>query len=387
MPRWLQFTIFVTAMIAVYGGSHLYLYRRIARVLGLEPGTRWRRVLRAALFGLALSFPLAMGLNRWHVCWPTQVLYCVAACWMGLYLYLLMFTIDLHLLEWLLRKLALWPRLEALLRVRPDRAGVALVAATSLGLGTYGLIRAAGPLEVSEVEVPMPGLPAELDGTTVVQLTDVHIGAIISSERLERVAREVAALEPDLVVITGDLVDEDADHVVVTEQSLKKLHAPLGVFASTGNHEFYAGVDGAVEHFEHGGIRTLRNEVVALAGGGLLLAGIDDPTGARFDGVEVRFADVLTPQTRDRPMIVLYHQPRHFDEFVALGADLVLAGHTHGGQFWPISWIQKLIYPWEPGLSRVGAGYGYVSRGVGTWGPPMRVGAPPELVRITLRSN
>jgi predicted MPP superfamily phosphohydrolase len=372
-------------MVTVYGGSHFYFYRRACRILGFEPGTWQRKLLRYVVFGLALSFPMAIGLARLEINWATRGLYCVAATWMGLYFYLLFLTLLMHLVHGILRRTGAIERLRRLIRMDPDRAGLALAAVVAVSLCGYGMYRAAGPIGVTKLELTLPGLPAELDGTTVVQLSDVHIGVVIGSQRLERVADRVADLEPDLIVITGDLIDEDVDHVAITLRALRRLRAPLGVYASTGNHEFFAGVDEATYQFAQGGIRTLRNEAVALADGKLLLVGIDDPTGARFGGVEVRYQDVLTPEARGLPCIVLFHQPRHFDEFAELGADLILAGHTHGGQFQPIGLIQRLIYPWPPGLSRVGKGYAYVSRGVGTWGPPLRVGAPPEIVHITLR--
>ncbi len=185
----------------------------------------------------------------------------------------------------------------------------------------------------------------------LVQLSDLHYGMLTENGKLSRVMERVNELKPDLIVITGDLVDEGVSHMEEMAQPLKLLKSRHGVLAVTGNHEYYAGVNRAVEIMKSAGIEVLRNEMKVLPSG-LQILGVDDPTGSRRMGEPA--ADLekqLSRLDREKPSILLYHQPIHFEMAASFGVGLQLSGHTHGGQLYPIIYISRMIYPRIPGLA------------------------------------
>ncbi|HSR12041.1 MAG TPA: metallophosphoesterase, partial [Thermodesulfobacteriota bacterium] len=189
---------------------------------------------------------------------------------------------------------------------------------------------------------------------------------------------------PDLVVITGDLVDEAVSHMEEMAGPLSRLRSRHGVIAAMGNHEFFAGVDRAEAIMKEAGIRVLRNQSVVLPGG-LQILGVDDPTVYRRTGKPVPDIDgCIRRLDPEKPSILLYHQPIHFEAAAREGIGLQLSGHVHGPQFLPMLPLAKFFYPHYRGLYQEGSSYLYVSRGVGTGGPPMRLGARPELALIRL---
>ena len=383
MPRWLQFLIFISIMLTVYGGAHYYLYHRLLAAIG-PPSVTALWALRGAAVALALSFPLARfvvgaGLNAVTVAFE----WC-AVLWMGAFIYLFFFSLAAHLGGVILGVAGAWPALPHRLGIDPGRAAIALVAVPAMALTLFGVYRAACAAERTDLEVRVKNLPSALDGYVIVQISDVHIGVIVGYRRLSWIVGQVNALKPDLVVITGDLADENAAHLERLAGVLRDFKARDGVLAVTGNHEFYAGVDAVVRNAAAGGVRYLRNEKATVAGA-IDVYGIDDPTVTSTGASVVPFDRVIGPEAKERPSILLYHQPRGFEKAAALGIDLMLSGHTHGGQLWPIYHITKLIYAHASGRFDVDGMTHYVSRGIGTWGPPLRVDSPPEVVKITLR--
>jgi uncharacterized protein len=193
----------------------------------------------------------------------------------------------------------------------------------------------------------------------------------------------VRSLSPDLVAITGDLVDGSVEklreHVAPLAQLAQARH---GVFFVTGNHEYYSGVEEWFRYLPSLGIRPLDNERVEIAPG-LDLAGIHDPTG-RGGAYGPDLPRALAGRDPSRPVVLLAHQPRQFAEAARSGVALTLSGHTHGGQIWPFSWLVALAQPYLAGLHRRGDSQLYVSRGTGFWGPPLRVFAPPEITLLKL---
>jgi hypothetical protein len=237
------------------------------------------------------------------------------------------------------------------------------------------------------VDVPLAGLAPALEGFRIVQITDIHVGPTIKQEYLQAIVDRVNALQPDVVAITGDLVDgsvaELADHVA----PLARLRARHGVFFVTGNHEYYSGVHGWVRELQRLGIRVLHNEHVVLqhADASLVLAGVPDYTGHHFDPAHRSDpAAALQGAPADVPRILLAHQPRTAHAAADAGFDLQLSGHTHGGQFLPWTLLVPLQQPYTAGLHQLGRLWIYVSRGTGYWGPPKRLGAPSEIAELRL---
>jgi len=263
-------------------------------------------------------------------------------------------------------------------------AGAAMLAAGVLSvLGVRTAI--AGP-QVKEIEVPLSRLPSQLDGYTILQISDVHLGRTIGRAFAEKLVRMANAAEADMIAITGDLVDGTVSQLCDVVAPLGQLRAPDGVWLVTGNHEYYVRADEWIEHLGRMGIRVLRNERVAIRGGaaGFDLAGVDD-WEAHGEGHGHDLARALAGRDPSRLLVLLAHQPKTIVEASGLGVDLQLSGHTHGGQIWPWSLVVRLQQPYVAGLHHHEGTYLYVTRGAGYWGPPMRVGIPPEMVRLVLR--
>ncbi len=262
-------------------------------------------------------------------------------------------------------------------------------------MGGAGALSVAGYAEAVRlprtvtVEVPIAGLAPGLDGYTIVQLSDVHVGPTIGRAYLQGLVDRARALAPDLVAVTGDLVDGFVPDLAAEVEPLRELHAPDGVFFVTGNHEYYWDAPAWCDHLRTLGIVVLQNEhrVVAHDRGGLVIAGVFDHRGDRFvPGHAPDPAGALSGAPEGVPAVVLAHQPRTARACVRAGAGLVLCGHTHGGQYFPMNLLVGLVQPFVAGLARVDAAWVYVSRGSGYWGPPNRLGAPAEITRIVLRA-
>jgi hypothetical protein len=212
----------------------------------------------------------------------------------------------------------------------------------------------------------------------------MHVGPTIGRAFVEDVVREANALVPDMIVITGDLVDGTVEQLRDLVAPLRDLRAPDGVFFVTGNHEYYSGADAWIAHLRTLGIRILRNERVAIRD--LFdLAGVDDARSrgmAPGHGQDVPRA--LAGRDASRPVVLLAHQPKALKDAVPAGVDLQLSGHVHGGQMVPFNWLARLDQPVVAGLHRIEKTWVYVSTGTGYWGPPMRVGPGAEVTRIEL---
>jgi predicted MPP superfamily phosphohydrolase len=257
----------------------------------------------------------------------------------------------------------------------------------ALGLAGMGAATALGAIALARVKVPLRRLPKALSGFRIVQLSDVHIGPTLGRSWLARVVDEVNAADPDVVVITGDLVDGSVADLGADVAPLAKLKARHGVFFVTGNHEYYSGVEEWLAELERLGVRALRNERVSIGDGehSFDLAGVDDWSARRHGhGHGADLARAVAGRDPSRELVLLAHQPKQIDEAERHGVGLQLSGHTHGGQIFPWGLFVRLDQPYVAGLARQGDTHIYVSRGTGFWGPPMRVAAPPEISVIEL---
>jgi predicted MPP superfamily phosphohydrolase len=244
---------------------------------------------------------------------------------------------------------------------------------------------------VVPLTVPIGGLPEALQDLKVVQISDIHMGDTIGEDYLRDIVARVMEQDPDLIVITGDLIDGKVREIDSLLDPLDELQAPLGIYFITGNHEYYFDVIAWLYEIESHGITTLVNEhvVIRYRGYRIVLGGIPDHDGGQFlashqPDVEKTFSGAPTGDIR----LLLAHQPRSYPLAKHHGVDLQLSGHTHGGQIWPFGLFVPLQQYFSAGLHRVHEDSGhkpqwlYISRGTGYWGPPMRVGAPSEITNI-----
>jgi len=270
-------------------------------------------------------------------------------------------------------------------RVLIGRAIAAGIGLLATGAAAWGLKTALGEVDIRRHKVPLKRLPASMEGLTIAQLTDVHVGPTIGRDFIEHIVARTNALNPDVIVITGDLVDGDVEVLREHTAPLGELRATHGVFFVTGNHEYYSGADAWIAELTRLGIRVLRNERVELRKGddAIDLAGVDD-WSARGRGHGHDLGRALAGRDTTRECVLLAHQPKSIVEAAKLGVGLQLSGHTHGGQIFPWNFLVRLQQPYVAGLHRHDETYIYVSRGTGYWGPPMRVGIPAEIAHLTL---
>jgi hypothetical protein len=277
------------------------------------------------------------------------------------------------------------PSLRRTFLARGVASGVSLAVA---GLTLSAIRSARGPIGVRKVRVRLDRLPASQDGFTIAQITDVHVGATIGRSFVEDIVRRTNDLSPDLIAITGDLVDGPVEQLRHLVEPLRNLRARHGVFFVSGNHEYFSAPEGWFNELPGLGIRVLRNERLTIgnAAGSFDLAGIDDRSAIHYGGLGPRQALARALMGRDprRELVLLAHQPSVIVEAEPFRVGLQLSGHTHGGQIWPFGWLVRLQQPFIAGLHRRGDAQIYVSCGTGYWGPPMRLGAPPEITEIRL---
>jgi predicted MPP superfamily phosphohydrolase len=390
LARLLPFLVFFTVLCAVLFGGHYYLWARLVRDPGLTGPAA--RVLTATIAGLGIALPLTMIGSRLFQSEGSRPLAFLGFSWMGIgfiFTSLLLLgdasRLVVQAFYWLSGARGAGEGLaDPARRLFFARTVALVVGAAGVGLSALGLREALGALRTKEVEVKLKGLPAALAGLRLVQISDVHVGPLLHKEWLQTVVEKIAGLRPDLVVITGDLVDGSVEQLREHVAPLARLQhsAPRGVYFVTGNHDYYSGADEWSAHLPTLGVRPLRNERVEVAPG-LDLAGIDDLTdpGSRSGRNLTRALAGRDPQ---RPIVLLAHQPKQFLQAAQLGVDLTLSGHTHGGQIFPFTWLVRLQQPFVAGLHALGAAQLYVSRGTGFWGPPLRLAAPAEITLLKL---
>ncbi len=277
----------------------------------------------------------------------------------------------------------------------PDEGTGQLIAQASAGavLGLSALATAVGLYEarrrpaVQRVDVPVPDLPEALEGFSIAQLSDVHIGPTLKRGFLQRVVEATSALGADVVAITGDLIDGQVKDLAPHVAPLADLAARHGVYFVTGNHEYYSGADAWIAHVQSLGIDVLQNEhrVLEHDGAQVVLGGVHDYSAAhvhRAHRSDPGAAFAGAPD--DAPRVLLAHQPRSAEAAAAEAVTLMLSGHTHGGQFFPWNFFVPLQQPFVAGLHELGATKVWVSRGTGYWGPPIRLFAPSEISLLRL---
>lgn len=251
-----------------------------------------------------------------------------------------------------------------------------------------GFIGAKRQPRVVDVEVPLPGLPPALNGFTIAQISDVHVGPTIKRDFLRRIVETVNSLGTDLVAITGDLVDGSVEQLAMHVEPLSQLRSRHGTYFVTGNHEYYSGARDWIAELRRLGLRVLLNEHVVLNhdGARLLVAGVTDYSAHQFDPAQRSDPEAALAGAPPglHPRVLLAHQPRTSAAAADAGFDLQLSGHTHGGQFWPWNLFVRLQQPFTAGLDRLGKLWVYTSRGSGYWGPPKRLGVPSEIARVRL---
>lgn len=361
---------------------HYYIGSRLTEPLALDAaGSAVAWALLAASFVLTPIGLLAPRVRRWDM---SDRLAWAGLLTMGLFSSLLVLTFlrDLVLLAMAVAGLPL---------AGFEYWSAVAVPLLALAVTFVGFLNARRTAQVVDVEVPIADLPESLDGYTIVQISDVHVGPTIKSKYIDAIVDKVNKLEPDAIAVTGDIVDGPVSRLREHTAPLGRMRARDGVFFVTGNHEYYSGAHEWIEEMRRLGMTALLNEHVVCEreGQGLMIAGVTDYTAHHFDPHHRSDPHGAIEGAPDnvRAKVLLAHQPRTALAAQDAGYDLQISGHTHGGQFFPWNLFVPLQQPWVAGLNRLGNMWVYTSRGTGYWGPPKRFGAPSEITRLRLVSS
>lgn len=383
---------FLLTVSTVWISAHALVAWRLVAPLGLAPIAAWGSVAGGAAVGAAwIALMIATRVSVRGDAGGSVA----GALRVGVWLWFGAFSV---LVVALLAREAVVPLVRMLVTDMPpaipgrrDLLGLganAVVLAATAG-ATVAAVRGGTRLApVVRVELPVAGLHPDLDGYRIVQLTDIHVAQPLTRQDLEAIVARTNTLEPDLIAITGDLVDARVETLASEVEPVFGLSARDGVWFVTGNHEYYSGARGWTEWLDRGGIRVLTNENRAVRRGTatLLVGGVTDYTAGQFypeDASDPHKAMAGAPESDFK--LLLAHQPKSVPAARAAGWNLQLSGHTHGGQYAPFTFMIDWFHPVSSGLTRMGDFAVYVSRGTGVWGPPMRLGAPNEITEIVLR--
>ncbi|MBU0536440.1 MAG: metallophosphoesterase [Nanoarchaeota archaeon] len=351
MNRIIQFILFITVFLGLYLMLNSYAVLRLGGLLGIK-----RSVLYVILAVVTIAIPATMMIERRFQNLFTRGLYTIATYWMGVLLFLF---ISLMVYEIVSRFYEV------------PYAGFIILGIVAV-LSVYATINAF-TITVNEVVVPVEGLENEV---TIAQMSDIHVGTIRNSGFLKNLAEKTNEIDPDIVMITGDLVDGSAPLYKSMFDPFNKLRAP--VYFVTGNHETYEGVDKVYELFNDTKIQPLKNEVVSWDG--IQVVGVD------FSEDRAHLGNVLSGLkiNKSKPAVLMYHPPISMDAAKKAGIDLQLSGHTHNGQIFPFNFFVWLVFNHVHGLYDMDGMWLHVSPGTGTWGPYMRLGSRNEITLIRL---
>lgn len=374
----MQQLTFITVFIAVMAMMNLYTYRRFFRQLS--------SIFR--LFGAVVTTSLMLAellfvADRLTGLLPDSLLlYRLSTTAVGFSFMLFVVALVYDLTITTSRQLAFDHERRRAIKLLFDLTMLTAAAAYLL----RGFVSGAKPPALNEVAVSIPQFPQQ--GFRIIQLSDVHVGHTIRRPFMEEIVARCNALQPDLVVITGDLFDRTADRIAADLEPLRDLLAPT--YFVTGNHEYFRGVTPALELLRSLDVTPLTNQhqTIELAQGRFNLLGVNDLVGARFGAEPFDIDAAYAGLDSTLPTVVLSHQPKSIRHFAGRRCDLMLSGHTHGGQIFPFGLLVKLDQPYVAGLYRHNSEQQiFVSRGTGYWGPPIRVLAPSEITLLTIQNH
>ena len=392
--------IFFSVATIIVLSIHYYLWLRLIRDTDLS--TLYRHIGTYSLIALSLSFPIALSVDKVAPLRYSFPLLWLSYFWIGMMflLFFLLFSIDIiKALFYIFSKLAaansniLKPDIIDLEINNPERrqfisnliaSGTSLSVFIASGIGVTNYYSTA---IVKKFNVVLNGLPEIFKGFNIVQISDLHLGQMMTKQKLQQIVGQVNNLKPDLIAITGDLADGSVEKLLQEANPLKDLKAKKGVYFVTGNHEYYSGVEEWTDAIKKMGIKVLNNKNIKIKKEDdyFYLAGVTDHEGERFGPKHAAdFEKTFSGLKKDKKKILLAHQPIAVQKASQYDTDLVLAGHTHGGQVWPFNYFVYLQQPYLKGFYDYQGTKLYVNQGTGCWGPPIRLGSKNEITQIIL---
>ncbi len=381
--RRLQFALFFSIFFILYGILNSYIFWRGWQAIPDSSGLHLPYTI-VFLF-LSLAFLAGRFLERITLSWFSSAIVWIGSYWLAAMVYFYIALLSIDILRLIHGFVAFIP--ETIYRnaeVAREIFGMTILAVV-LALLVYGHWNAAR-IRIKTLHIEIPKNSRPLKEMNVVAVSDIHLGTIVGKSRLSRIVDMINALDPDLVLLPGDVVDEDLGPVIKENlgETLRSIRSRYGVVAITGNHEYIGGVEEADKYLQEHGITVLRDASTKIADS-LYVVGREDLSKKSFGGgLRKPLGEIMTGVDRSWPVILMDHQPFRLHEAEEQGVDLQLSGHTHHGQLWPFNFITRKMYEVSWGYKKRGNTHFYVSCGVGTWGPPVRIGNTPEIVNIKL---
>lgn len=365
----LSIAIVILALLAVLFGSHVFIYLSFVKFFGIA-SMAVRLWLAIALAVLAVSFIISSALAHYDENKLTKALYFSSGIWLGIGLNLIM----AFAVIWIISGLA------GFLRINPNYGYLGILAVVFAFLyAGYGIWSAYHP-QLKYITVKMNDLPPAWKSKTIVQISDVHLGLVLGAGFLDGVVKQINSVQPDAVFITGDLFDGMDGRLDTLVKPLDDIAAPDGTYFVTGNHETYLGVNEALSALQKTRVKILDDKMISIDG--MQIVGVGYPQRGQSKDVAETIKN-MAGFDKAQPSILLYHNPAAVKQAEEAGVNLMLAGHTHNGQLFPVQLIDRLIYGrYYYGLNQDGNFSIYTSAGVGTWGPTIRTDATPEIVVI-----
>ncbi len=375
--------IFFGVFFTVYGLVNYYIFIRGWQAL--PPGPATHTVYTILFLIVALSFIAGRVLERFWISWLSESFVWIGSFWLAAMVYFLLAVLLLDLLRLINALLPFFPSfITADYEMTKHRVLVGVLGVVAIVL-VGGYLNALTP-RVRTLTLNIAKTAPASPSMTLAVASDIHLGTIVGRSRFDRMVQMINDIHPDLVLLPGDIVDEDLAPVLRENlgETLRNIRAKYGVLAVTGNHEYIGGAEQACAYLVEHGVRVLRDSAITV-NGSVTVVGREDRSISQFAGKKRKaLGELMNAVDTTLPVILMDHQPFGLAEASAHGVDLQLSGHTHHGQLWPFNYITAAIYELSWGYMRKGGTHYYVSSGVGTWGPPVRTGNTPEILRITL---
>lgn len=373
------FILIFSVIISIYGLANYYVY--IRGLQAFRPTGIVHSIYAAAFIFLAVSFIASVFLERADIVTIGRPLSWIGSFWLAAFIYFLLITAAIDLFRLVNHFIPFFP---TFITANPNCAaqitGIVEVLIV-VGLVLFGFINA-HIVRVRSLDITVTKEAGKRKTLNIVMASDIHLSSIIGRSRIDHLVEKINSLSPDVVLLPGDILDGDLNPVIDQNlgESLRRIKAPLGVYAVTGNHEFYGGIERACEYITEHGVKMLRDTMVFLDSSFYIVGREDREVRKRKT-----LSELMENADKKFPVILMDHQPFHLEEAEANGIDLQLSGHTHHGQMWPNNYITDMVYELDYGYLVKGSTHIYVSSGVGTWGPPIRIAADPEIVNVRMR--
>jgi uncharacterized protein len=382
--RTIGFVIFFSVFLSVYGLLNFYIFTR--GLQSIPQGSTLRHAYTVIFWLAAASFLAGRVLERYWTSPLSDLLVWAGSFWIAAMFYFLLAAVLFDTIRLIHAVIPIYP---AWVAANYSQVKYAISAAV---IGLVSVLLIAGHINallprVNTLDLSIEKKAGPLKSLNIVAASDIHLGTIVGRSRLDHLVESINSLDPDLVLLPGDIVDEDLAPVIKQNlgEALFNIRSKYGVYAVTGNHEYIGGAEEACSYLGDHNVTMLRDRAVRIDDC-FYLVGREDRARHQFSGQRRKpLGEIMAGIDRTLPVILMDHQPFELDQAVKTGADLQISGHTHQGQLWPVNYIIRAIYEIGWGYRKIGGTHFYVSNGYGTWGPPVRIGHRPEIFRIRLK--